>query len=41
MPIILSNGLLSVETNGPLDRGSDTTLLRKDIAKRLNLEDNP
>ena len=40
IPIILSNGLLSVETNGPLDRGSDATLLRKDIAKRLNLEDN-
>ena len=38
IPIILSNGPLSVETNALLDCGSDTTLLRKDIAKRLNLE---
>ena len=38
LPIILSNGPLSVETNALLDCGSDTTLLRKDIAKRLNLE---
>ena len=38
MRIILSNGPLSVETNALLDCGSDTTLLRMDIAKRLNLE---
>ena len=36
--IILSNGPLSVKTNPLFDCGSDTTLLRKDIAKRLNLE---
>ena len=34
IPIILSNGPLSVEMNALLDCGSDTTLLRKDIAKR-------
>ena len=40
IPVILSNGPLSVETNALLDCGSDTTLLRKDMAKRLNLEGN-
>ena len=38
IPIILSNGPLSVETNALFECGSNTTLLRKDIAKRLNLE---
>ena len=37
MAKILSNGRASIETNAPLDYGSDTTLLRKDIAKRLNV----
>ena len=35
---MLSNGPLSVETNVLLDCKSDTSLLKKDIAKRLNLE---
>ena len=38
IPIISSNGPLSVKTNPLFDCGSDTTLLRKDIAKRLNLQ---
>ena len=38
IPIKLSSGSLSVETNALLKCGSDTTLLRKEIAKRLNLE---
>ena len=36
--VILSNGPLSVETNALLCSRSDTTFLRKDIAKRLKLE---
>ena len=38
IPIKLSSGSLSVETNALLKCGSDTTLLRKEIAKRLNIE---
>ena len=34
----LSNGRTFIETNALLDWGSDTTLLRKDIAQRLNLK---
>ena len=36
IPITLLNGPLSVETKALLDCESDTTLLRKNIAKRLN-----
>ena len=36
--IKLSNGHTFIETNALLDCGSDTTLLRKDIAQRLNLK---
>ena len=35
---IISSGPLSVETNALLDCGSATASLRKNIAKRLNLE---
>ena len=35
---IISSGPLSVETNALLDCGSATASLRKDVAKRLNLE---
>ena len=38
IPIILSNGPLSVETKTLLDCGSDTALLKKDVTKRLILE---
>ena len=38
IPLILPKGPLSVEKNALLDCGSDTTLLKKDIAKRSNLE---
>ena len=38
IPILFSNGTLSVEKNALLNCESDTTLLRKDITKRLNLE---
>ena len=38
VPIILSNGVLSIEKRLLLDYGSDSTLLKKDITKRLILE---
>ena len=38
IPVKLSNGHTFIETNALLDCGSDTTLLRKDIAQRLNLK---
>lgn len=38
IPILFSNGTLSVEKNALLDCESDTTLLRNDITKRLNLK---
>ena len=38
IPVKLSNGHIFIETNALLDCGSDTTLLRKDIAQRLNLK---
>ena len=37
IPVKLSNGHTFIETNALLDCGSDTTLLRKDVAQRLNL----
>ena len=38
IPVKLSNGYTFIETNVLLDCGSDTILLRKDIAQRLNLK---
>ena len=38
IPVKLSNGHIFIESNALLDCGSDTTLLRKDIAERLNLK---
>ena len=35
----LSNGHTFIETNNLLDCGSDTTLLREDVAQRLNLKE--
>ena len=38
IPVKLSNGHTFIETNALLDCGSDTTLLRKDVAQRLSLK---
>ena len=38
IPVKLSNGHTFIETNALLDCGSDGTLLRKDVAQRLNLK---
>ena len=38
IPVKLSNGHTFIETNALLDCGSDTTLLRKDVAQRLTLK---
>ena len=39
IPVKLPNGHTFIETNALLDCVSDTNLLRKDIAKRLNLKE--
>ena len=38
IPVKLSNGHTFIETNALLDCGSDTTFLRKDVTKRLDLK---
>ena len=37
IPIIISNGTKYIKTNALLDTGSDATLLKSDIAKKLGL----
>jgi len=41
LPVILTNGDKVVRTNALLDSGSDSTLLRADIAAKLNLKASP
>ena len=37
IPVTISNGSKSIQINALLDRGLDSTLIRKDLAEKLNL----